>query len=85
MKSTRTLDASMFVARVVGQSMENGVPDGSYCLFRRFESGTAPSASALDGRRLVVELREGAESDLGGRYTLKRWRVVAMDEEGTVT
>jgi len=84
-KTARSLDPSMFVARVVGHSMEKGVPDGSYCLFRRFEAGTAPSATALDGRRLVVELREGAESDLGGRYTLKRWRVVAMDLEGAVT
>jgi hypothetical protein len=84
-KTRRALDASMFVARVVGQSMEAGVPDGSYVLFRRFDAGAAPSATALDGRRVVVELREGAQSDLGGRYTLKRWRVVAMDSEGAVS
>jgi hypothetical protein len=59
--------------------MEQGVPDGSYCLLRRFEAGAAPSAISLDGRRVIVELREGAESDLGGRYTLKRWRVAAID------
>jgi hypothetical protein len=75
----------MFVARVVGKSMEKSVPDGSYCLFRRFEAGAAPSAISLDGRRVVVELREGAESDLGGRYTLKRWRVATLDpSEGVI-
>ncbi len=84
-KTRRSTDATMFVAQVVGKSMENGVPDGSYCLFRRFEAGAAPSAISLDGRRVVVELREGAESDLGGRYTLKRWRVAKVDpNEGVV-
>jgi hypothetical protein len=82
-KTRRTLDATtMFVAQVVGKSMENGVPDGSFCLFRRFEAGAAPNGIALDGRRVVVELREGAESDLGGRYTLKRWHVAKLDGEG---
>jgi hypothetical protein len=84
-KTRRSTDSTMFVARVVGKSMEKGVPDGSYCIFRRFEAGSAPSAIALDGRRVVVELREGAESDLGGRYTLKRWRVATLDpSEGVV-
>jgi type III restriction enzyme len=83
-KTRRTLDATMFVARVTGHSMESAIPDGSYCLFRRFETGAAPSAIALDGRRVVVELREGAESDLGGRYTLKRWRVTKLGPDGDV-
>jgi type III restriction enzyme len=84
-KTRRTTDSTMFVARVAGKSMEPSVPDGSYCLFRRFEAGAAPSAISLDGRRVIVELREGAESDLGGRYTLKRWRVAALDPSEGVT
>jgi hypothetical protein len=80
----RTTDPSMFVAQAVGHSMEDGIPDGSYCLFRAFEAGTAPSAIALDGRRVVVELRDGEESDLGGRYTLKRWKVAKLDAAGGV-
>ncbi len=78
-KTRRTTDSTMFVAQVVGKSMEQGVPDGSYCLLRRFEAAVAPSPVALDRRRVIVELREGAESDLGGRYTLKRWRVSKLD------
>lgn len=81
-ESRRASLGGTFVAQVLGRSMEAGVPDGSYCLFRAFEAGTAPNAIALDGRRVVVELREGAESDLGGRYTLKRWRVAKRDAEG---
>ncbi len=78
----RSLDSTMFLAQVVGRSMEDAVPDGSYCLFRRFEAGAAPSAVALDGRRVVVELREDMESDMGGRYTLKRWKVAKLDADG---
>ena len=77
-------DQNISRARVIGHSMEDGIPDGSYCLFRAFEAGAAPSAIALDGRRVIVELRDGEESDLGGRYTLKRWRVAKLDPEGGV-
>jgi hypothetical protein len=82
-KTRRTLDVlTMFVAVVLGKSMEEGIPDGSYCLFRSFEAGMAPGAIALDGRRVVVELREAAEAEMGGRYTLKRWKVVKLDSNG---
>ena len=81
-KTRRALDGSMFIAKVEGHSMEDGIPDGSYCLFRGFAAGDAPNAIALDGRRVVVELRETAEAELGGRYTLKRWKVAAMGSDG---
>lgn len=84
-KTRHTWDAALFVAQINGHSMEDGIPDGSYCLFRAYEAGTAPNAVALDHRRVVVELREGAESDLGGRYTLKRWRVAKMEANGGVS
>jgi type III restriction enzyme len=83
-KTRRTVDPSMFVARVDGHSMEDGVPDGSFCLFRGFAAGDAPSATSLDGKRVVAELREGAEADLGGRYTLKRWKVASFAPDGGV-
>ncbi|HEY4122370.1 MAG TPA: S24 family peptidase, partial [Byssovorax sp.] len=75
---------SLFAARVVGKSMEPGVPDGTIALFRGFAAGTAPRPTALDGRRVIVELRDDADGELGGRYTLKRWRVAALDAEGHV-
>ena len=37
----RHLEEGMFVAQVVGDSMEPEIPSGSYCLFRR-ASGHAP-------------------------------------------
>ena len=61
------LTPDMFVATVVGRSMEPRIPDGSRCIFR------AGVAGSRQGKWLLVENR--AESDEGGeRYTVKRYR-----------
>ena len=80
----RQLTSDMFVARVVGRSMEPGIPDGSWCLFRHFAGGSPP-AVALDGRRIVAQLRTVTDPDTGGTYTLKRWLVAARGEDGSVS
>ena len=77
-------DRRMFVARVLGESMEPGVPDGSWAIFRAFPAGTAPPPTALDGRRVIVELRDEEDPDTGGRYTFKRWYVTRLSPEGHV-
>jgi len=78
------LDKRTFVAKVVGHSMETLIPDGSWALFRLFPGGAAPAATALDGRRVVVQLREAADPEHGGSYTLKRWHVVKLASDGGV-
>ncbi len=79
------LDDKMFVARVAGKSMEPSVADGSWALFRSFPVGSEPSTMALDGRRVVVQLRSSdVDPELSGRYTLKRWRVTKLSDEGSV-
>lgn len=83
-RTQRRLAPGMFVARVVGHSMETAIPAGSWGLFRAFPAGEAPSAVALDGRRVVVQLRDQADPETGGRYTLKRWRVVRVGSGGAV-
>jgi hypothetical protein len=75
----------MFVARIAGHSMEPGAPDGSWAVFRMFPAGSAPSVVALDGRRVVVHLRDDEDRDTGGRYTLKRWRVAKRGPDGSAT
>lgn len=58
---------SMFVARVVGRSMQPQIPDGSLCVFR------AGVVGSRQGKRVLVE--NFAESEEGGqRYTVKRYR-----------
>ena len=41
-ETARSLRPGMFVAQVVGHSMEPAIPDGAYCLFARPVTGTRP-------------------------------------------
>jgi type I restriction enzyme R subunit len=63
----RPLRSGMFVAQVVGQSMEPAIPDGSYCLF------AAPVAGSRQGRTVLVQLRSAVDPETGHRYTVKRY------------
>jgi len=67
------LTDKMFVARILGRSMEPRIPDGSLCIFR---SGVV--AGSRQGRLVLVEYAGGGLND---RYTVKRYssekRVVA--------
>jgi transcriptional regulator with XRE-family HTH domain len=62
----RKLRKGMFVARVVGRSMEPRVPDGAWCLF------AAAPAGDLRGRTLLVQHRGIQDADTGTSYTVKR-------------
>ncbi len=62
------LGSGMFVAQVVGKSMEPAIPDGSYCLFR------APVEGTRQGKTVLVQLRDAADPETGQRYTVKRYR-----------
>ncbi|HRX03430.1 MAG TPA: S24 family peptidase, partial [Anaerolineae bacterium] len=63
----RDLAEGMFVAQVVGRSMEPAIPDGSYCLFR------APVVGSRNGRTVLVQLRDSRDPESGERYTVKRY------------
>ena len=76
------LDRRMFVAKVTGRSMETAIPDGCWALFRLFPDGVAPAPAALDGRRVVVQLRNDTDPETGGSYTFKRWRVARTGPDG---
>jgi type III restriction enzyme len=75
-------DRRMFVARVAGRSMETAIPDGCWALFRLFPGGAAPAPTALDNRRVVVQLRNDTDPETGGSYTLKRWHVASVGKDG---
>ena len=64
----RRLRPGMFVAQVVGKSMEPAIPDGSYCLFR------APVIGTRQGKIVLVQLRDAIDPDNGERYTVKRYQ-----------
>ena len=73
----RRLRPGMFVARIVGRSMEPAVPDGAHALFR------APVEGTRQGKTVLVRLRGTTDPETGARYTVKRYESEkAGDEEG---
>lgn len=66
-ESARKLQPGMFVAQVIGRSMEPRIPDSSYCIFRWPVTGTR------QGKIVVVQLRDGVDPESGERYTVKRY------------
>lgn len=75
--TARSLRRGMFVARVVGKSMEPVIPDGSYCLFR------SPVTGTRKGRTVLVLLRDAVDPDTDQRFTVKRYRSEkTTDEDG---
>ncbi len=74
----RHLRKGMFVAQVVGKSMEPAIPDGAYCLFG------SPVEGTRQGRTVVVLLRDTADPETGQRFTVKRYESEkAVSEDGT--
>jgi type I restriction enzyme R subunit len=65
--SRHRLRRGMFVAQVVGKSMEPEIPDGSYCLF------TSPVEGTRQGKTVLVQLRDATDPATGQRYTVKRY------------
>jgi phage repressor protein C with HTH and peptisase S24 domain len=66
-ESRHYLRRGMFVAQVVGKSMEPAIPDGSYCLF------SAPVEGTRQGKTVLVQLRDATDPENGERYTVKRY------------
>ena len=66
----------LFVAQVVGESMNRRIPNGSYCVFRYAVEGSR------QGRVVLVEHRDIADPDLEGPFTLKVWESDKEEAEG---
>jgi predicted helicase len=66
-ESRHRLRKGMFVAQVVGKSMEPAIPDGAWCLFR------APVDGTRQGKTVLVQLRDTTDPETGQRYTVKRY------------
>jgi len=75
--SHHRLRPGMFVAQVVGKSMEPAIPDGAYCLF------STPVGGSRHGTYLV-QLRDSTDPETGERYTVKRYESEKVTaEDGT--
>lgn len=63
----------LFIAQVVGESMNKIIPNGAWCLFR-----TNPAGSRK-GRIVLAQLRDYSDPDHGGAFTVKRYMRVGQD------
>jgi hypothetical protein len=73
------LAEGMFVAQVVGQSMEPKIPSGSWCLFKPCPGG------GRNGRLLLIQCQTKHDPEDGGRYTVKKYHSTKIaTEEGWV-
>jgi hypothetical protein len=73
----RGLKPGMFVAEVVGKSMEPRITDGAYCPF------SGPVMGTRQGKTVLVQLADQVDSETGQRYTVKRYesqKVESADE-----
>ncbi|MEZ5126635.1 MAG: DEAD/DEAH box helicase [Thermoleophilia bacterium] len=71
----RKLREGMFVAQVVGRSMEPQIPDGAFCLF------AAPVTGSRQGKTVLVELADAVDPETGERYTVKRYESEKTEDD----
>ena len=67
-----------FVARVVGESMNRRIPNGSWCLFNLKPAGTR------QGKVVLVQHRNIEDPDTGGQYTVKLYeseKIIGEEED----
>jgi len=72
----------LFVAQVVGESMNRQIPNGAWCLFRLNPGGTR------NGKIVLAQLRDYSDPDSGAAFTVKRYesfKAVADDGGQTNT
>jgi hypothetical protein len=68
----------MFVAQVIGESMNRRIPNGAWGLFLLNPPGSR------EGKIVLVQHREIQDGDLGGHFTLKRYHSEkAQNPDGT--
>jgi type I restriction enzyme R subunit len=73
--TAQRLRRGMFVAQVVGRSMEPSIPDGAFCLF------ASPVTGSRQGRTVLVQLSDALDPESGQRYTVKRYDSAKLETE----
>ena len=62
-----TVKPGYFVCKVVGESMNKKIPNGSYCLFKQDEGGSR------NGKIVLVESTSIKDAEFGSGYTVKEY------------
>jgi type III restriction enzyme len=68
LQGARRIEEGMFVAQVLGRSMEPRIPDGAWCLFRKDRGGSR------NGRILLVVNGQISDPVYAAGYTVKKYR-----------
>ena len=68
----------MFVTRVVGESMNKRIINGSWCLFKANPGGSR------NGKIVLVQRRDIEDPDHGGTYTVKTHHSEKIEEDGVL-
>ena len=63
-----------FVCRVVGESMNKEIPNGSLCLFKKYQGGSRNGAIVLAAHHRI------RDADFGAGYTIKKYQSVKRVE-----
>lgn len=66
---------NLFACRVMGESMNRIIPNGSTCLFRKAPGGTR------NGKIVLVECTDEADAQTGSRYTIKDYDSIKVQNE----
>jgi superfamily II DNA or RNA helicase/SOS-response transcriptional repressor LexA len=64
-----------FICEVKGESMNRKIPNGSFCLFRRYTGGTK------EGEIVLVQFNDIQNGDFGTHYTIKKYHSVKNKKE----
>ncbi|MFH1227267.1 MAG: DNA/RNA helicase domain-containing protein [Planctomycetota bacterium] len=74
----KKLDNNMFVAKVVGHSMEPRIPGSSHCVFRKYIGGSR------QGLIVLAQHHEIHDPETGGSYTVKKYQSEKkVNDDGT--
>ncbi|WP_299273466.1 DNA/RNA helicase domain-containing protein [uncultured Psychroserpens sp.] len=65
----------LFACQVIGESMNKIIPNGSYCLFRKYHGGSR------SGQIVLVESTNINDSDFGSCYTIKEYESKKHEDE----
>ncbi|CAM1353026.1 DNA/RNA helicase domain-containing protein [Tenacibaculum halocynthiae] len=65
----------LFACQIIGESMNKIIPNGSYCLFKKYTGGSR------NGQIVLVEHTTIQDSDFGSCYTIKEYESKKYEDE----
>lgn len=73
----RTLHNGMFVIQAIGDSMEDTISNGDYCVFEWY---SPERAGSREDKIVLAQGLDSNDGDYGGRYTIKKYHRKSQDE-----